>query len=101
MSEKDAIRKALLEGKINQNSKIQVSVCRGPAGGYGFRKGMWPVQIGTEKFRVFSSVSHSSDLDEQEDTIVQQIQRFLNHALETVEHKGKQVYRYTSQSEQA
>ena len=56
---------------------IKVDVFNGPIGGHGFRSGWWPVTIDGQKARVYSSVPHSAELDEQERTVRRAVEQCL------------------------
>jgi hypothetical protein len=46
-------------------TQVKVDVFGGPPGGYGFRKGFWPVTRDGLKLWVYASVPHSAELDTQ------------------------------------
>lgn len=45
--------------------QIEVSIVDGPIGGYGFRRGYWPVAYKGETFRPYVSVPADTDFDDQ------------------------------------
>lgn len=92
----DPIRQALIDGEINENSKITVDALGGPMSSGGFRSGYFPIRIDGIKFSVYSSVNaRGGSLDDQDESIIRQVRRFLGHALELTD-EGR--YRYVSQS---
>ena len=94
----EAIREALLNGQITQDSEVKagLGIVFGPAVNGGFRSGYWPVTIGGIKFRVYQSLPAALELKEQHRMLVDRVRLRLENALVK---DGSGRYKYSTLSE--
>ena len=100
MKTNDALYNAIENGEVSVDSKIDVDVFSGPIGGYGFRTGNWNISIGGIKFKMYASVPHNIEIEEQREILVSKVKTSIRNAINKeiyINRWGEKKLRYSSQ----